>query len=658
MIFSYINFPFLHVVILESKQVACLNSVHDFAMEIITRGLFSLWLLFVFRENVDTVSETGIPKRRNFVTNESEDGWESHHSRQQLREESQLTETSVIHERGVDSDVNGQTCRDTNIWFVWDDETKSCHCGDELNGVVYCDTVTKELSVINCHCLTIHFTTQGTTLPVVGRCIFNCANFTQFHDKMYHGAPSDCGSLNRQGTLCGQCLDGYTVPAYSYELKCIRCDSELENWGLYIVFAFVPLTVFIVIILVFRINIVSPEVNVFVFAAQGVSIPIFLRPLLYLIGTKKAYVSVPIRVIIAFYGIWNLDFLRVNILPDVCINASSLHILVLDYLIAIYPMLLMAVAYTIVELYGFGFRPLLYMWKPFHYFFARFRRQWGIQTTIMDAFVTFFFLSTTKLLSVSCDLLIGTSLFTNDGKLYSWNLYYDSSIEYFGREHLPYALLAIGILTVFIAFPTSLLMCYQCKLFHKCLRKCHIKDAMLDEFVNTFQKYYKDGSNGTWDCRWFAGFFILLKSLAYVTYAVSLSGISYFLLIFLLQIGAIIILIVEPYKEEHKVFNVISTNLVLWLALLFTFSLYLDVSSIVQLELNDHSFSAVVLLSLVPLVYIVVVIIHHLIRRFRGEKGGDELTCSLPHRLLHSDQYRDSFGYIAAFTQSLHDSDH
>ena len=35
-------------------------------------------------------------------------------------------------------------------------------------------------------------------------------------------------------------------------------------------------------------------------------------------------------------------------LPDVCINDIPLHILVLDYLIAIYPMLLIAVAYTIV----------------------------------------------------------------------------------------------------------------------------------------------------------------------------------------------------------------------------------------------------------------------------------------------------------------------
>ena len=100
----------------------------------------------------------------------------------------------------------------------------------------------------------------------------------------------------------------------------------------------------------------------------------------------------------------------------------------------------------------------LYMWKPFHYFFARFRRHWGIQTTIMDAFVTFFFLSTTKLLSVSFALLMSTKIYTSVGKLYSHSLYYDPSIKYFGKEHLSYALMANAILVFFIAFPTYLLL--------------------------------------------------------------------------------------------------------------------------------------------------------------------------------------------------------
>ena len=83
-----------------------------------------------------------------------------------------------------------------------------------------------------------------------------------------------------------------------------------------------------------------------------------------------------------------------------------------DYLIAVYPMLLMVIAYSLVELHGHRFRPVLYMWRPFHYFFARFRREWDLRTSIIDAFVTFFILSTTKLFSVSFHLLMPTELFT------------------------------------------------------------------------------------------------------------------------------------------------------------------------------------------------------------------------------------------------------
>ena len=114
------------------------------------------------------------------------------------------------------------------------------------------------------------------------------------------------------------------------------------------------------------------------------------------------------------FATWTL--FQVNILPDISVNEIPLHILMLDYLVAIYPMLLVATAYLIVQLHDSGFRPLRYMWKPFHRFFARFRRQWGIQTTLVDAFVTFFFLSTTKLFSISISLLNYTLLYKSDGK--------------------------------------------------------------------------------------------------------------------------------------------------------------------------------------------------------------------------------------------------
>ena len=103
-------------------------------------------------------------------------------------------------------------------------------------------------------------------------------------------------------------------------------------------------------------------------------------------------------------------------------------------------MLLMVIAYTLVELHGHGVRPVLYMWRPFHYFFARFRREWDLRTSIIDAFVTFFILSTTKLFSVSFHLLMPTELFTVYRDSLGLYMYDNASIKYFGPKHLPYGL--------------------------------------------------------------------------------------------------------------------------------------------------------------------------------------------------------------------------
>ena len=532
------------------------------------------------------------------------------------------------------------------VWFVWDNGI--CHCGSDVDQIVMCDSETKQLSVLDCHCLTEHHTAEGAVFPVVGGCIFNCVNHSRIskYGTIYHIAPSNCAMLNRQGTLCGECIEGYVVAAYSYKFECVKCDNK---WGLYIVFAFFPLTIFIIVILAFRINALDPRLYTFVFAAQIISAPAFLKIILYYLALRDMpqFGMIATEITLTFYGIWNLDFLRVNVLPDICINAIPLHILVLDYLVAIYPMLLLAITYTVAQLYSYGFRPILYLWRPFHHFFARFRRQWGIESTIMDAFVTFFILSTTKLFSVSFDLLIATRVFTQDGKLYSKNLYYDPSIKYFGKEHLPYAVLALGIVATFIVFPTSLLLCYQCKPYKKCLEKCRICGDTVDAFVDTFQKYYRDGSNGGIDCRWFAGFFILYKSVCYLIYSVSLNDTSFSLFTMSAIIAAIVVFIVEPYKEEYSEFNIISTNLFLWIALFSAFMMRETMSSILQVEFRDHYISTFILW-LLPIAYIFGAVLVPIFRRLWRNRRNVSMTSSLPHRLLHSDQYKDTFGYIAA----------
>ena len=143
------------------------------------------------------------------------------------------------------------------------------------------------------------------------------------------------------------------------------------------------------------------------------------------------------------------------------------------------------------------------------------------------------------------------------------------------------------------------------------------------------------------------GFFILLKLFGYMVYAVSPSQFFLYFFVYLSIIGTAVIVIVQPYKEEYAVFNIVTANLFLWCALYTTSVTVEAVSTTVQPFLSDHNISSA-LMALVPLVYIIVVVLYHLIRRFRGQKGGDGLTSSLPHRLLHSDQYRDTLHTTAA----------
>lgn len=517
------------------------------------------------------------------------------------------------------------------LWLVKDNGT--CKCGSDLSGVVACDPYTKEVKILGCYCLTQD---NFDVSALAGACILNCVNNTKV--ELYHMAPSDCTSLNRKGTLCGQCMDGHAAPGYSYDLKCIRCDSRQENWGLYITFAFLPLTVFIIIIIIFRINVLCPKIFVFVYAAQIIASPLFVKLVLHYLQQQHNHplVKIPAKLLLSLYGVWNLDFMRNNVLPDVCINATPIQILVLDYLVAIYPMIMMAFAYIIVEIHGFGFKPIVYLWQPFHRLFARFRRQWGIKTTIMDAFVTFYFLSTTKLFSVSFSLLTVVALYRSDETMDSLRLFYDPSIEFFSREHLPYAVMAIIILMVFVFFPMCLLFCYQCRCFRKCLTKCKIQGETLDLFVDTFQMYYKDGSNGTRDCRWFAGFFLLIKLLGYLLYNIIADSGFMVMCSVLFVIGGMVVILIEPYKED---FNNIGTANLLFTAGLFLCSLlYQETAHIYDRAMMDYYVSSVVL-AIVPLVYIIIVFIHHLMGGFRRNTAA-EVENSLPHRLLHSDQYQ------------------
>ena len=133
-------------------------------------------------------------------------------------------------------------------WFILDNATQQCECGNDLDGKLYCDNRYKSVDITDCICMT-YDDTLGT---VVGECITNCFNSNLNESyRYYYRLPSNLSELNkamcedhwnRGGRLCGKCKDGYHPLVYSYDIKCVECKNANYNWLSFIVAAFIPLT--------------------------------------------------------------------------------------------------------------------------------------------------------------------------------------------------------------------------------------------------------------------------------------------------------------------------------------------------------------------------------------------------------------------------------
>ena len=83
----------------------------------------------------------------------------------------------------------------------------------------------------------------------------------------------------------------------------------------------------------------------------------------------------------------------------------------MDYLVAVYPLLLLIFFYGVVTAYERGFKPLVCLCEPFLSHAIMLRRKWHIKRTIKDAFITFLLLSYIKLLNTSFLIMSSTVIY-------------------------------------------------------------------------------------------------------------------------------------------------------------------------------------------------------------------------------------------------------
>ena len=153
-------------------------------------------------------------------------------------------------------------------------------------------------------------------------------------------------------------MDGLGVATLSYERHSFR------GWALYVFLILFPPTLFFFFVLLFQIKVTSAEMNFFIFIVQLYFLCENQAPLYE--TTNSLY-----YLLVTFYGFWNLDFFR-YILSLICVSnkLTQIQVLALNYIPALYPLLLIVLMYVSIELHDRDYRVFVWLWKPFGKCFA------------------------------------------------------------------------------------------------------------------------------------------------------------------------------------------------------------------------------------------------------------------------------------------------
>ena len=497
-----------------------------------------------------------------------------------------------------------------------------CKCSHNLPDKVDCSDITLQLSVVKSHCVTYD---NNTDVLHVGLCIENSVNG---YKDMYLPLPTNtfemnqkmCGGhWNREGQLCGKCKPGHAPLVYSYELKCVSCDKGQKNYWIFLLIALGPSTIFFLIVLFFKINTTSSHLHGYLLFSQAVSMPSFVR-VAWLAERDSRIRMTILKIFMLFCSIWNLDILK-GVYPNICLDVSTLTVLSLEYIVALYPLALVVLSYILITLHARNYRIVVFAWRPFRYLFTFFRRNWDIRSTVIDTYTSFFQLSFLKIVGISCDLLIPIPDYkTNrNGYTKSLVLYYDGSVKFLSHEHLPHAILAFILLLVFCILPTLLLLLYPFRWFQVVLSSLRLRSQMLQAVMDSFQGYYKDGTEeGTRDCRWFSAVPLLVCYTFMILNNCTQDGTFYPVGSAITAVVVILIVFIQPYKRIYS--NYQKVEIIFWGFIACFYSLIAASNfATAQKSTNTITITKVLLYvtGMIPLVYISCVTVYWIATRAR-----------------------------------------
>ena len=417
-----------------------------------------------------------------------------------------------------------------------------------------------------------------------------------------------------------------------------------------------PITLLYIVVILFRIRATAAPIVGLVFFSQNI-LDVYRIPPLYtaLVYSTNSFVRILLHIAFFMRGIWNLDLFHFSI-PPFCVSGSinNVYAVALEYVSALYPLFLVVITFFLIELHAHNVRVIVWLYKPFHKCFVKFRRTWDIKQSIINAFSTFLLLSYTKIIMISFKMLYITNIYDIYGDVVAIKLIIDPQIAYLGAKHTPLAVFAL-LITATLILAIILLVVYPTKLFQRLIGRCHCRAIHgVHAFVDTYQGCLKDYTSGTRDYQavsaaYLAMRFILL--LLYVQHTKTLTN-GPILIIFGILFMLLLVLMgtFKPYKENYmnycELLLLFLNGVVLMLAYVWFYIQSSGVYVVIVLAF-------IILIPHIPLIaYIIIHLFRHNVisacqwakkqqmkRRqmmYWCSSASLQGSASLPYRLLHS----------------------
>ena len=429
-----------------------------------------------------------------------------------------------------------------------------------------------------------------------------------------------CGN-GHAGRLCGQCFEGYSVPINSHDLSCSSCDSPeavVKGWAALIGLEFVPLLVMTGVIAVFNINLNQGSLNAYIFFCQilTMSFPSVRYPAWLASDYNHTLLDPIFDFSLIPLSMWNLDF--INIPPSslysaydfpICVSSSTTPLGALSfwYFIAFYPIFLLTLFYGCIVLYDRGHRCVTCVVRPVHRLLAHIWRLFDIKPSLSQTVASVYTLCFTQLAAISFKILHPVQYQEESGDTITV-FFYDGTQQYFKGLHALTGMFAIFVLVLLLAVTIYLLM-YPSKWFQHCLNRFKFKKDFLISVTDVLTGPYKDGTQNSWDYRYFAGIHFAIRLVIMPIYYLPLYVFPVLLIacfqVILCILFAISVVIFRPYKRAIHSFNEVLLLLVLGI---FSFSCIYPSPSLFQHNklYNNHPW---VLLLVLPVCGFIVLFV-------------------------------------------------